>query len=74
MPSSSTTIWVLDDEKGQQDLRPRCPSAMLPLNHYLKDEFEKFEQDFHPANLPKGKYIKPRGSTSKWYKVGQPCL
>ena len=25
------------------------------------------------ANLPEGKYIKPPPSTTKWYKVGQPC-
>ena len=32
MPRSSTTVLGLDDEKGQQELRPRGPSAMLPLN------------------------------------------
>ena len=37
---------LLYDEKGQQELRPRGPSAMLPLNPILKDAFEKFEQDF----------------------------
>ena len=25
------------------------------------------------ANLPEGKYVKPPPSTSKWYRVGQPC-
>ena len=30
MPRSSTTVNGLDDGKGQQDLRPRGPSAMLP--------------------------------------------
>ena len=29
MPRSSTTVLVLDDEKSQQELRPRGPSAML---------------------------------------------
>ena len=29
---SSTTVLGLDNEKGQQELRPRGPSAMLPLN------------------------------------------
>ena len=53
MPRSSTTILGLDDEKGQQELRPRGPSAMLPLSPYLKDAF---------------------ASTTKWYKVGQPCF
>ena len=46
IPRSSTSVLVLDDEKGQQELRPRGPSAMLPLNLYLKDAFEKFEQDY----------------------------
>ena len=47
---------------------------MLPLSPYLKDAFEKFEQDFLASNLPEGKYIKPPASTAKWYKVGQPCF
>ena len=29
-PSSSTSVPGLDDQKGQQELRPRGPSAMLP--------------------------------------------
>ena len=74
MPRSSTTVLGLDDEKGQQELRPRGPSAMLPLSPYLKDAFEKIEQDFLASNLPEGKYIKPPASTAKWYKVGQPCF
>ena len=74
MPRSSTTILGLDDEKVQQELRPRGPSAMLPLSSYLKDAFEKFKQDFQDSNLPDGKYIKPCASTAKWYKVGQPCF
>ena len=72
LPRSSTTVLGLDDEKGQQELRPRGPSAMLPLNPILKDAFEKFEQDFLASNLPEGKYIKP--PTAKYYKVGQPCF
>ena len=51
MPRSSTTVLGLDDEKGQQELRPRGPSAMLPLSPYLKDAFEKFEQDFLRVNI-----------------------
>ena len=65
MPTSSTTILGLDDEKGQQELRPRGLSAMLPLSSYLKDSFEKFEQDFQASNLPEGNYIKPPTSTAK---------
>ena len=45
---------------------------MLPLSPYLKDAFEKFEQDSQASRLPEGKYIKPLASTAKWYKVGQP--
>ena len=41
---------------------------------YLKDAFEKFEQEFQATNLPEGKYIKPPASISKWYIVGQPCF
>ena len=52
LPRSSTTVLGLDDEKGQQELRPRGPSAMLPLSPILKDAFEKFEQDFLASNLP----------------------
>ena len=74
VPRSSTTVLGLDDEKGLQELRPRGPSAVLPLNSILKDAFEKFEQDFLAANLPEGKYIKPPASTAKYYKVGQPCF
>ena len=74
LPRSSTTVLGLDDEKGQQELRHRGPSAMLPLNPILKDAFEKFEQDFLASNLPEGKYIKPPASTAKYYKVGQPCF
>ena len=70
LPRSSTTVLGLDDEKGQQELRPRGPSAMPPLNPILKDAFDKFEQDFLASNLPEGKYIKPPASTAKYYKVG----
>ena len=74
MPRSSTTVLGLDDEKGQQELRPRGPPAMLCLSPYLTDAFEKFEQDFLASNLPEGKYIIPPASTAIWYKVGQPCF
>ena len=47
---------------------------MLPLSPYLKDAFEKFEQDFQGSNLPEGKYIKPSASPAKWHKVGYPCF
>ena len=74
LPRSSTTVLGLDNRKGQQELRPRDPSAMLPLNPILKYAFEKFEQDFLASNLPEGKYIKPPASTAKYYKVGHSCF
>ena len=74
LPRSSTTVLGLDDEKRRQELRPRGPSAMLPLNPILKDVFEKFEQDFLASNLPEGKFIKPPASTAKYCKVGQSCF
>ena len=73
LPRSSTAVMGLDDEKGRQELRPRGPSSMLPLNSIIKDAFDKFDQDFQAANLPEGKHIKAPPSTAKWYKVGQPC-
>ena len=36
MPRSSTTVLTLDDEKDQQELRPRGPSAMLPLSPFSR--------------------------------------
>ena len=74
MPRSSTSVLGLDDQKGQQELRPRGPSAMFPLSSHIKDAFDKSDQDFLTSNLPEGKYIKPSPSTAKWYKVGQPCF
>ena len=74
MPRSSTSVMGLDDEKGRQELRPRGPSPVLPLSSVIKDTFDKFQHDFKAANLPEGKYVKPPPSTSKWYRVGQPCF
>ena len=73
LPRSSTAVMGLDDKKGRQELRPRGPSSMLPLNSIIKDAFDKFDHNFQAANLPEGKYIKAPPSTAKWYKVGQPC-
>ena len=36
LPRSSTAVMGLDDEKGRQELRPRGPSSMLPLNSTIK--------------------------------------
>ena len=74
MPRSSTSVLGLDDEKGCQELRPRGPSSILPLSSVIKDAFDKFQHDFKAANLSEGKYVKPPPSTSKWYRVGQPCF
>ena len=74
LPWSSTIALGLDDDKGQQEIRPRGPSAMLPLNPILKDAFEKFEHDFLASTLPEDKYIKLPASTAKYYKVGQHCF
>ena len=73
MPRSSTSVMGLNDEKGRQELRPRGPSSILPLSSVIKDAFDKFQHNFKAANLPEGKYVKPPPSTSKWYRVGQPC-
>ena len=73
MPRSSTSVIGLDNEKGRQELTPTGHSSMLPLSSVIKDPFDKFKHDFKAANLPERKYIKPPPSTTKWYKVGQPC-
>ena len=59
MPRSSTSGLGLDDQKGQQELRPRDPSGMLQLSFDIKDALDKFEQDFLASTLPEGKYIPP---------------
>ena len=59
MPRSSTSVLGLDNKKGQQELRPRGPSSMLPLSSRIKYAFDKFEHDFLASNLPEGKYINP---------------
>ena len=64
MPRSSTSVLGLDDQNGQQELRPRGPPAMLPLHSHIKDIFDKFKYDFSASNLPEGKYIKPPPSTA----------
>ena len=74
IPRSSTSVLGLDDEKGRQELRPTGPSSILPLSSVIKDAFDKFQHDFKAANLSEGKYVKPPPSTSKWYRVGQPCF
>ena len=72
LPRSSTTVLGLDDEKGQQELRQRIPSAMLPLNPILKDAFEKFEQDFLASNLIFHSYF--RQDCSSCNTVMDKCL
>ena len=55
MSRSSTSVLALDDVKGQQELRPRGPSAMLPLS---------LVQDFQASNLPEGKYTLVQSGTA----------
>ena len=43
LPRSSTAVMGLDDDKGRQELRPRGPPSMLPLNSIIKDAFDKFD-------------------------------
>ena len=74
MPRSSTTVWAQNDVAGQQELRPRGPFSYAPTKSSTKDAFEKFIQDFQAANLPENKSIKPPGSTSRRYNLGQPCF
>ena len=40
LPRSSTAVMGLDDEKGRQELWPRGPSSMLPLNSIIKDAYD----------------------------------
>ena len=65
------TLKKANRSSGQEALQL---IAILPLSPYLKDAFEKLEQDFLASNLPEGKFIKPPDSTAKYYKVGQPCF
>ena len=54
MPRSSTTVWALNVTVPQEP-KPRDPPAMPPLNHQVKDVFDKFKQNFQAANLPENK-------------------
>ena len=45
LPRTATAVMGLDVEKGTQELRPRGPSSMLPLNSFIKDAFDKFDKD-----------------------------
>ena len=73
MPRSSTTILGLDDEKGQQELRPRGPSAMLSLSPYLKVPLRSLNRIIRPHIYLSVNILNPPAFTTKWYKVGQPC-
>ena len=43
MSMSSTTGWALNEVAGQQKLRPKGPSAMLPVSPKFKEALDKFE-------------------------------
>ena len=45
IPVSSTSVWGLNKVTQQQELRPKDPSAMLPVSTILKEVLDKFEQD-----------------------------
>ena len=49
------------------DMGGNCP-------HISKFLESTLEYDFQADNLPEGKFIKHPPSTSKWYKLGQPCF
>ena len=74
MPRSSTTVLSLDEEKGQQELRPRGPSAMLPLSPYLKMPLRNLTRTSWPLIYLRVNILNPPASTAKYYKVGQPCF
>ena len=73
MARSSTTVLDLDDEKGQQELRPRGPSAMLPLNLCLKDALKNLNRISRPLIYLRVNILYPCFN-KKYYKVGQPCF
>ena len=55
MPRSSTSVLGLDDQKVQQELRPRGPSAMLPLSSNIKDALITSLA----SNVPEGNTLNP---------------
>ena len=64
---SSTSIWGLNKVAQQRELRPKGPSAMLPVSHTLKETLDKFEREFKVDNLPEGKFILlPLQSGTSW--------
>ena len=72
MSRSSTSVLGLDDQKGQQKLRPRGPSSMLPLSSHIKDAFHKFEHDFwHLIYLKVNilNLLPPLQSGTRWDRV-----
>ena len=74
MPVPSASVWGLNKVAQQRVLRPKGPSAILPVKPTLKEALDKFEQDFKAANLPEEKFIKPPPSNAKWYKLENSCL
>ena len=74
MPVPSASVWGLNKVAQQRVLRPKGPSAMLPVSPTLKEALDRFEQDFKAANPPEESFIKPPPSTAKRYKLGNSCL
>ena len=46
LPMSSTAVIDREDEKGRQELRPRGPSSILPLNSFIKDSLITLTKTF----------------------------
>ena len=64
MLRSSTTVWALNDVAGQQKLRPRDPSALLPLSPQPKMLLKNLTRTF---NRTENKDIKvPLLSGTNW--------
>ena len=59
MPRSSTSVLDLNDQKGQQELRPRGPSAMLPLSSHIKDAFDSLNMIFWPLTYLRVNILNP---------------
>ena len=52
----SNLVMCLNEEKEQQEARPKGPSTFLPDNPALKEELTKWEQDFQNLHLIEGKF------------------
>ena len=74
IPVSSCLVMGLNPEAQKQEAKSKGPSPFLPPNPVLKEELNKWEQEFKNTNLPEGKFIKPPKATGMWYKMGDSCF